>query len=114
MSLMAHLARLSRYHQWAYETLYQQVETLTDTDYRRDIGLFFGSIHGTLNHLLLAEQIWWGRIQQQPIRFSGLDQEVQPDRAQLRTAIAEQARRWQQLLNGDRKSTRLNSSHSQI
>lgn len=28
-------------------------------DYRRDVGLFFRSIHSTLNHLLVGEHLLW-------------------------------------------------------
>ena len=51
-----HLRRDSpRYHLWATRKLHGHIDTLSDADYRRDAGLFFGSVHGTCNHLLVAE-----------------------------------------------------------
>jgi len=38
---------LANYHRWAYRALYQTVDQLPDERYRKDIGLFFKSIHGT-------------------------------------------------------------------
>ena len=34
---------------------------LSDADYRRNVGAFFKSMHGTLNHLLVADRIWLKR-----------------------------------------------------
>ena len=31
--------------------------------YRRNLGAFFGSVHGTLNHLLLGDTIWMTRFE---------------------------------------------------
>ena len=35
---------------------------LSDADYRADRGAFFKSVHGTLNHLLVADRIWMRRF----------------------------------------------------
>ena len=42
--------------------LYEQIAGLTDIARKEDLGAFFGSIHGTLNHILLADRIWLGRF----------------------------------------------------
>ena len=54
MDARAHFATLARYNAWATQRLLDAVAAVNDTDYRRDTGLFFKSIHGTLNHLLVA------------------------------------------------------------
>jgi uncharacterized damage-inducible protein DinB len=41
---------------------YRAAETLDDAERRRDRGAFFGSIHGTLNHLLWGDRIWMSRF----------------------------------------------------
>ena len=46
---------LAGYNAWANKRLYDVVATLSDEDYRADHGAFFGSVHGTLNHLLTGE-----------------------------------------------------------
>ena len=38
-------------------------DAVTSADYRRDLGAFFGSVHGTLNHLLLGDTIWMTRFE---------------------------------------------------
>jgi len=44
-----HFVRLAKYHHWAYTKVIKQLESISDTDYKKDIGLFFQSIHCTLN-----------------------------------------------------------------
>ena len=39
------------------------VRRLSGADYRRDLGAFFGSVHGTLNHLLMGDTIWMARFE---------------------------------------------------
>ena len=57
---------LSMFNQWVNGRLYPVVEQLTEEEYKRDMGAFFGSIHGTLNHLLIIDRI-------QISRFTGDD-----------------------------------------
>ncbi|MBL0954824.1 MAG: DinB family protein [Leptospira sp.] len=54
--------RNNNYHLWATNLLYQSIEKLSDDDYKEDVGLFFKSIHGTLNHLLVVEKVWFSRL----------------------------------------------------
>ena len=63
--LRAQLQTQARYNVWATRRLYEHVDALPEADYRRDVGLFFKSVHGTLNHLLVAEHgVWWPRFAQ--------------------------------------------------
>lgn len=59
-----HLHTLCAYHAWASSTLLAGVRALPhpSTTPFEDTGLFFGSIHGTLNHILLAEAVWFMRV----------------------------------------------------
>ena len=50
------------YNAWANERLYDAAAKLADADYRADRGAFFKSVHGTLNHLLVADHIWMRRF----------------------------------------------------
>lgn len=50
------------YNRWANARLYQVAFALGDADYRRDVGAFFKSLHGTLNHLLVTDRIWMKRL----------------------------------------------------
>lgn len=56
------LAALCRYNRWMNEKLYALAATLGDEERKRDRGAFFKSIHGTLNHLLVADRVWLSRF----------------------------------------------------
>ena len=55
---------LAGYNRWINERLYDACETLPDAERQRDCGAFFGSIHATLNHLILADRVWLQRFVQ--------------------------------------------------
>ena len=59
---MNNLALMARFNQWVNGHIYDSVAELTDAEYRRDRKAFFGSIHHTLNHLLVVDRLWSGRI----------------------------------------------------
>jgi uncharacterized damage-inducible protein DinB len=56
------LEALARYNRWMNDKLYALAATLSDEARTRDGGAFFKSIHGTLNHLLVADRIWLARF----------------------------------------------------
>ncbi len=51
------------YQHWANEVLFATLDKLGDDARQRDEGLFFHSITHTLNHMLVVDQIWFGRLQ---------------------------------------------------
>src|SRR5918992_5946267 len=57
-----HFARMAKYNAWANARLYAAAHGLPDESYRRNVGVFFGSLHGTLNHLLVTDRIWMRRF----------------------------------------------------
>ena len=57
-----HFAMMAKYNAWANARLYAAVRSLPDDSYRRNVGAFFGSLHGTLNHLLVTDRIWMRRF----------------------------------------------------
>jgi uncharacterized damage-inducible protein DinB len=60
--MQAYFASFARYNRWANARLYEAAVTLTDAQYRADRGVFFRSMHGTLNHLLVTDRIWMQRL----------------------------------------------------
>ena len=50
------------YNAWCNERLYEAAARLTDADHRADRGAFFKSMHGTLNHMVVADRIWMYRF----------------------------------------------------
>jgi uncharacterized damage-inducible protein DinB len=93
--MQAHFALLARYHGWAARRLYEHVDALSEADYRRDAGLFFRSVHGTLNHLLVADGAWYARFARGESPQVVLDAELEADRARLRDALLDSASNWQ-------------------
>jgi uncharacterized damage-inducible protein DinB len=53
---------LARYNTWMNRRIYEVCGCLTDEERKRDMGAFFRSIHGTLNHLLLTDRVQLGRF----------------------------------------------------
>ena len=99
MNLNDHFATLARYNLWATRKLYEHVDALPEADYRRDTGLFFKSVHGTLNHLLVGEHgVWFARFHSGVSNPIALNTELEPDRARLRERLIEGAQRWTPLI----------------
>jgi uncharacterized damage-inducible protein DinB len=94
MEAREQLRLLAGYHGWASRQLTGLLRAVPDEDYRRDCGMFFRSIHGTLNHLLLADRLWYGRFTGQPIAVRGLDEELVGERDRLAAEIVGSAERW--------------------
>jgi uncharacterized damage-inducible protein DinB len=82
----------ARYNRWMNSKVYAAASLLSDEERKRDRGAFFTSIHGVMNHILVADRIWLGRLDDQlPERgFIGvggirtLDQEIAADFEDLR------------------------------
>lgn len=88
---------LARYNAWMNDKLYAACATLSDEERKRDRGAFFRSIHGTLNHVLLADSVWMGRFESKPFAFSSLDEELHASFDELRAQRArvdERILRW--------------------
>ena len=86
------LARvMARYNRWMNDKLFAVASSLTEAERKQDRGAFFGSIHRTLNHLLLADRVWLGRFTGAKVEdgemapgIRSLDQELYADFAELR------------------------------
>jgi len=97
--LREQLRLLARYNLWATRELLRHVDELPEAEYRRDLGLFFKSIHGTLNHLLLAEhEIWYRRFAEGASPAFALDREIEPERRALHERLIEAALAWLPLI----------------
>ena len=62
----AYCQLMARYNRWMNERLYALCAEIDDAERKRDRGAFFGSIHGTLNHLLWGDRMWLGRFTGEP------------------------------------------------
>ncbi|AAY93079.1 DUF664 domain-containing protein [Pseudomonas protegens] len=72
MNRTEHLCLMARYNQWMNSKLYSAAMGLSDAQLALDRQAFFGSILGTLNHLLAGDTIWLKRFAQHPARFAAL------------------------------------------
>ncbi|PWJ93016.1 putative damage-inducible protein DinB [Mesorhizobium loti] len=57
-----HFMMFAAYNQWANGRIYDAAAELDDEEFNRNVGAFFGSMMGTLNHLLTADRIWMKRF----------------------------------------------------
>lgn len=71
--------RFARYNRWQNQLVYAAAATLPDGTRKRNMGAFFKSISGTLNHLLVADRLWMSRFDGEPSGVSALDQELYND-----------------------------------
>ncbi len=91
--MKSHFRMFAAYNAWANSVLYSAVANLADEDYRLDRGAAFKSVHGTLNHILVADRIWMKRFTGEGDAPSRLDTILYDDFVLLRLAReAEDAR----------------------
>ena len=89
------LAQMARYHAWATERLLKSLAPISEQSYRKPCGLFFQSIHGTLNHLLLTDsEIWYPRFTQGHTATVPLDAELEGNRTALASRLIAATARW--------------------
>ena len=72
MQRSEHVRQMASYNTWMNERLYKAARTLPDEALSAERGAFFGSILGTLNHLVVADLIWLGRYSAHPADFAAL------------------------------------------
>lgn len=80
------LRALARYNRLANERLYDGAAELSDAARKADRGAFFGSIHNTLNHILVGDRIWMSRFEGTPAPATRLDTILYDDFSALRAA----------------------------
>lgn len=60
--MLRHFQMFAHYNRWANRLLYAAAAELPEGYYHRDMGAFFGSMHRTLDHLLVADMMWMRRF----------------------------------------------------
>jgi uncharacterized damage-inducible protein DinB len=84
---------MAAYNAWATGGVSAAAAQLTEAEYRADRGAFFGSLHGTLNHILVGDQVWMRRFTGSGPAPTQLNAILHDDLAVLRVAReAEDAR----------------------
>lgn len=86
-SFARHIHLMARYNALANETLLDAIATLEPAAWAAPRGAFFGSMMGTMNHLLVGDRAWFSRMSGTPYPwFTGLDQILHADFADFRQA----------------------------
>lgn len=60
--MLAQFQHFAGYNAWANQRIYEAAAKLSEEQVWRDVGLFFGSVAGTLNHILVADRVWMKRF----------------------------------------------------
>lgn len=82
--MKAHFEMMAAYNAWANRRLYDAALALPEEAYRSDGMAFFKSVHGTLNHIFVADVIWMSRFRGIPNPPWPLDHIAHDDREALR------------------------------
>ena len=77
---------LALYNRWANERLYDGASRLTPAALAEDRGAFFGSLLGTLNHLLVTDRLWMSRLEGESPRGTRLNEVLYEDFGDLSAA----------------------------
>ena len=73
MTLKSNFELMADYNQWMNKSVYLAASKLGADDLSKDRGAFFGSIIGTLNHILVGDTVWLKRFADHPSRLKALD-----------------------------------------
>ena len=88
-----HWRMMAHYNAWANRRLYGACAELGEADLKAGLGAFFGSLLGTLNHLLVTDRIWMARFTGEAAPGTALDATLHDALPALRAAReAEDAR----------------------
>jgi uncharacterized damage-inducible protein DinB len=66
-------ALLAEYNAWMNTRLYAAAAALPPAELMADKGAFFGSLYGTLSHIVLGDTIWLKRFAEHPANHRPLD-----------------------------------------
>jgi len=82
------IVMMARYNKVSNQRLYDACATLSDDDLHADRGAFFGSIFATLNHIMVGDHIWLGRLRDDLSANLSLTKTLYDDFADLSAARA--------------------------
>ncbi len=95
-----HFVMFAAYNRWANARLYAAASALPPDQFRADRGAFFGSLCGTLNHLLVTDRIWLRRLSGDGPVHTALNEIVTDDLQALATLRSEQDDRLVAFVDG--------------
>lgn len=96
-SWKAYFIVLADYQHWANEVLFNSLDHLQAEVIASDQGLYFNSIHHTVDHILLVSQAWQARLrgEQMEANYRVINQ---PDFRELKQSLRRETRKLQSWL----------------
>jgi uncharacterized damage-inducible protein DinB len=92
--MQAHFQIFARYNAWANHRLYAAIAALPTEALSQDRpAAYFKTILGTLNHILVVDRLWLGRILREDTAGLHLDMILHDNLPELRSARQEEDRR---------------------
>lgn len=89
-ALLRNFRMLARYNALANRRLNEACARLPDAERKKRRPAFFGSIHGTLNHLMVGDRIWLARFSGEEVPSTNLDVILYEDYGELGEAREEE------------------------
>lgn len=77
---------MAGYNKWMDGRLYDVCSLIPDEDRRKDMGAFFKSIHGTLNHIYYGDAAWLERLRDNKFTPRKLGVDIFEDFNEMRAA----------------------------
>ena len=74
MTIIKNFQLLANFNAWANIRLFSSCRKLDENEYKKDRKAFFTSIHGTLNHLLVVDNLYISRIEGKDHNMRSMDQ----------------------------------------
>jgi uncharacterized damage-inducible protein DinB len=97
ISWKSHFLYQLDYQHWASDQLFESLDKLSDEARKQDEGLFYKSIHGTINHMLVNSLVWSGRLKGESPDYR-MDQQLFEDWRELKLAQKQTLRQMQHWL----------------
>jgi uncharacterized damage-inducible protein DinB len=88
MLLKDHVCLMAQFNHWMNKKIFDACESLSAEQLAENKGAFFGSILGTLNHLVIGDTIWLQRFALAFGAYKALDPVTQIPRPEALNAIA--------------------------
>jgi uncharacterized damage-inducible protein DinB len=95
------LRDLWEHHWWSFEQFLDAVSELEPEEFRRELNLSYGSVHGILAHAVGAEVVWLKRVLRGESVARVPGREELPNRAAIEAAWEETRDGWQRILESD-------------
>jgi uncharacterized damage-inducible protein DinB len=73
VTLLNHLRLMAKYNHWMNQSLYEAAAKLYEEKLKEDKQAFFGSVIGTLNHIIVGDIIWLKRFSLHPANHLSLE-----------------------------------------